>query len=390
MKKITLLGPAYPYRGGIATIMERLCTTFSQRGAECRLLTFTVQYPEILFPGKSQYRDSDAPEGIDIAREVNTVWPPNWIKVGRRIKRERPDALILKYWTPFMAPCFGTITRIARSNGHTRVLVQLDNVIPHEKHLIDTAFTRYFIGSADGFIYMSEQVHRDLRLFTKTKPALYSPHPLFDNLGSRTAKEEACRALGLDALDSYVLFFGLIRDYKGLDMLIEAWRMLKAEGKTEGRKLLVAGEFYSGRERYMRQIRQASLADDVIVHDRFIPDPDVKYYFSASDCLVLPYYSATQSGVTQIAYNFDTPMIATRVGGLAEIVTDSVSGIVTDVSAESIAAAIEKFYTGGTAEKLRRGVEKEKARFSWQATADKIEELYELCLKRQVPKSEKE
>lgn len=379
MKKITLLGPAYPYRGGIATIMERLCATFSQRGAKCRLLTFTVQYPEILFPGKSQYRESEPPESIDIERAVNTVRPLNWIKVGRRIRRERPDALILKYWTPFMAPCFGTIARIARRNGHTKVLVHLDNVVPHEKHLIDTVFTRYFIGSADGFIYMSEQVKRDLRLFTENKPALYSPHPLFDNLGTRIPKDEACRALGLDARTSYMLFFGLIRDYKGLDLLIEAWRMLKAEGKTEGRRLLVAGEFYSGRERYMRQIRQAGLEEDIIMHDRFIPDPDVKYYFSAADCLVLPYYSATQSGVTQIAYNFDVPMIATRVGGLAEIVTDGVSGIITDVSAESIADAIDRFYTRDTAEALRRGVEKEKARFSWTAAADRLEELYELC-----------
>ena len=384
MKKITLLGPAYPYRGGIATIMERLCATFVGRGAKCRLLTFTVQYPKILFPGKSQYRESEAPEGIDIVRAVNTVWPPNWIKVGLRIRRERPDALILKYWTPFMAPCFGTIARIARGNKHTKVLVQLDNVIPHERHFVDTVFTRYFINSADGFIYMSEQVHRDLRLFIESKPALYSPHPLFDNLGARISKDEACEKLGLDSRISYMLFFGLIRDYKGLDMLIEAWRLLKTEGRTAGRKLLVAGEFYSGRERYLRQIRQAGLEEEIIVRDSFIPDPDVKLYFSAADCLVLPYYSATQSGVTQIAYNFDTPMIATRVGGLAEIVTDGVSGIVTDVSAESIAGAIGEFYTPHTAEKLRLGVEKEKVRFSWQATADRIEELYRLCLKEET------
>ncbi len=383
MKKITLLGPAYPYRGGIATIMERLCATFSSRGDVCDILTFTVQYPGILFPGKSQYRDSDPPRGIDISRAVNTVNPLNWIKVGRQLKRQRPDMLIMKYWTPFMAPCFGTIARIARSNSHTKVLVQLDNVIPHEHHAVDSAFTRYFIDSVDGFIYMSEQVHRDLRQFTADAPALYSPHPLFDNLGQSVDKAEACARTGLDPKVSYAMFFGLVRDYKGLDLLIEAWRLLKAKGLTAGRKLLVAGEFYSSRERYMRQIEQAGLTDDIIVRDSFIPDPEVKNYFSAADCLVLPYYSATQSGVTQIAYNFGTPMIATRVGGLAEIITDGQSGILCDVSAESIAAALERFYCGDTARALRLGVQREKARFSWDATADRIEELYSLCLQKQ-------
>lgn len=382
MKKIALLGPAYPYRGGIATIMEKLSTTLSARGAECRLYTFTVQYPEILFPGKSQYRESAPPEGIDIRREVNTVWPINWINVGGRIKHWQPDALIMKYWTPFMAPCFGTIARIARSNTRTKVLVQLDNVVPHERHLIDTAFTRYFLNSVDGFIYMSEQVHRDLQSLAPDAPALYSPHPLFDNLGSRTGKDEACRRLNLDPQYDYVLFFGLIRDYKGLDMLIEAWRILcRQGGENHRRRLLIAGEFYSGRERYMRQIKEAGLDEQIIIHDKFVNDEDVRFYFSSADVLVLPYYSATQSGVTQIAYNFDVPMIATRVGGLSETVIDGVSGIITGVSAESIAQAIGEFYTSNMAEKLRDGVIKEKKRFSWQASADKIEELYGLCTK---------
>lgn len=376
--RITFIGPAYPYRGGIATIIETLALVFRSRGAEADIKTFTVQYPSLLFPGQSQYRGGEPPEGLRIERCISTVNPLNWLIMGRRIKKEAPDFVLLKYWTPFMAPCFGAIARIARRNRKTKFLVQLDNVIPHEKRWFDTILTRWFTGSMDGFIYMSEQVGRDLSRFDTSKPRLYSPHPMFTHFGEKLSKLEACVRLGLNPEAGYVMFFGLVRDYKGLDMLLEAWSIMKKNGTAYGRRLIVAGEFYSDAAGYREQIERLGLSDDVILHDRFIPDDDVKIYFSLADLLVLPYRSATQSGVTQIAYHFEVPMVVTDVGGLPEIVPDGTVGYVAQPAPESIAFAIERFYTDGNAEKLKENFAEEKKRFSWESSADKILELYAL------------
>ena len=279
--KITILGPAHPYRGGLASIMEIMARTFQRRGDEVDIKTFTLQYPSLLFPGESQTVATPPPADLRICRCVNTMNPLNWVRVGRRIRRERPDFVLMKYWTPFMAPCFGTIARIARGNGHTKVLCQIDNVEPHERHLTDKPFNRYYLHSVDGFVYMSEQVHSELRAYSDA-PALFSPHPLFENFGERVERSEACVRLGLDPANRYVLFFGLIRDYKGLDLLLDAWAQLRRAGRTEGRRLIVAGEFYTAREPYLNRIADNGLQDEVLLHDRFIPDDDVKYYFSAA------------------------------------------------------------------------------------------------------------
>lgn len=374
--KITILGPAHPYRGGLASIMEIMARTFLRRGNEVDIKTFTLQYPSLLFPGKSQTVSTPAPDDLRILRCVNTVNPLNWVRVGRRIRRERPDFVLMKYWTPFMAPCFGTIARIARGNGHTKVLCQIDNVEPHEHHLTDKPFNRYYLRAVDGFVYMSEQVHRELEAYSAA-PALFSPHPLFENFGERVARSEACVRLGLDPAAGYVLFFGLIRDYKGLDLLLDAWALLRREGRVQGRKLIVAGEFYTPKERYLEQIAAAGLGDEVILHDRFIPDEQVKYYFSAADFVVQPYKTATQSGVTQIAYQFCTPMVVTNVGGLPEIVPDGRVGYVCEPTAQGVAGAIEKMYTGDALERFRLNCIEERRRFSWEEMCSRITELYE-------------
>ena len=248
--KITILGPAHPYRGGLASIMEIMARTFRLRGNEVDIKTFTLQYPSLLFPGKSQTVDTPPPADLDICRCVNTVNPFNWLRVGRRIRRERPDFVLMKYWTPFMAPCFGTIARIARGNGHTKVLCQIDNVEPHERHLTDKPFNRYYLRAVDGFVYMSEQVHRELEAYSKA-PALFSPHPLFENFGERVARSEACVRLGLDPAVGYALFFGLIRDYKGLDRR----RVLPPEGAlpASDRRQRFAGRRDSSRPFYSRR-----------------------------------------------------------------------------------------------------------------------------------------
>ena len=374
--KIAIVGPAHPYRGGLAAIMQSMAREFQARGYDVEILTFTLQYPSILFPGKSQTVDTPPPADLRIRRRLSTVNPLSWGSVGRELRRMRPDIVLMKYWTPFMAPCFGTIARIARRNGKTKVLCQIDNVEPHEHHIIDRPFNRYYLGAVDGFVYMSEQVHGELKEYTSA-PALFSPHPLFDNFGSRVSKEEACAHLGLDAKCRYSLFFGLIRDYKGLDTLLQAW----AKFRRDGHKLIVAGEFYTSRDKYVNLIDNLGLRDDVVLHDFFVKDEDVKHYFSASDCVVLPYKTATQSGVTQICYNFCTPVIVTRGGGLQEIVPDGRVGYVCAPTVDGVADALERIYEGDNIERFAEAMQEERTRFTWQAMCDKIEELYDLISK---------
>ena len=371
--KIVLLGPAHPYRGGLASIMETMAREWQSRGHEVRIYTFTVQYPSLLFPGKTQYVTTPAPEDLHIERVMNTVNPLNWLSLGLRLRRECPDMVVMKYWTPFMAPCFGTIARIARSNGVTKFVCQIDNVEPHEHHIIDRPCNHYYLGAVDGFVYMSEQVHGELKAYT-VAPALFSPHPMFENFGKAVERDEACRRIGIDPAQKYTLFFGLIRDYKGLDLLLRAW----AKWMPDGRKLLIAGEFYASREKYISLIEELGLQDRVVLHDRFIADEDVKYYFSAADALVLPYRTATQSGVTQIAYNFSLPMIVTRVGGLPEIVPDGRVGLVCEADAESIKEALQALYDGDRLQIFKENFAQERKRFSWAAMCDRLEEVYQM------------
>ena len=373
--KIVILGPAHPYRGGLASIMQTMAREYQSRGHEVKIYTFTVQYPELLFPGKSQFVDTPAPEDLHIERVMNTVNPINWVRLGLRLKREKPDMILMKYWTPFMAPCFGTVARIARQNGLTKVICQVDNVEPHEHHIIDKPCNHYYLGAVDGFVYMSEQVHSELGEYSSA-PQIFSPHPMFENFGSRIDRAEACEALGLDATFDYSLFFGLIRDYKGLDLLLKAW----AQWRPIGRKLLVAGEFYTSKEPYLQLIEQLGMRDDVVLHDWFIDDEKVKNYFSVADLLVLPYRTATQSGVTQIAYNFSLPMLVTRVGGLPEIVPDGRVGRVCEPDVESIAQALKQIYEGDQLSKFKTNFPEERKRFSWAAMCDKLLEVYQQSL----------
>jgi len=371
MKNIVILGTAYPYRG-LALLNEMLARTFRKQGKQVSVITFSMQYPKFMFPGKTQFSESLPPADLDITRMINSINPLNWWRVGRHIRKMRPDALILRYWTPFLAPCFGTICRIVAKNRHTVVLAQLDNVVPHEKHFLDNILTRYFINSAHGFLYMSQQVKNDLDLFTTGKPSVFAPHPVFSNFGEKVPRNEACQRLNMPVEKRYVLFFGLIRDYKGLDLMLDAWAKLKQNGK----KLIVAGEFYTDKTRYIQQIERLGIGDDVLLHDRFIRDEDVKYYFSAADVLVQPYKSATQSGVTQIAYQFEIPMIVTNVGGLPEIVPDGKVGYVVEPDALQIARAIEKIYENNNLQLMSENMTTEKQRFSWEHFAEQLESLY--------------
>ena len=351
--------------------METMAREYQSRGYEVHILTFTLQYPSLLFPGKSQTVDTPPPADLDIRRRVSTINPFSWWSVGRELCKMRPDIVLMKYWTPFMAPCFGTIARLARRNKHTKVICQIDNVEPHEHHITDRPFNRYYLRSVDGFVYMSEQVHEELKAYTSA-PMRFSPHPMFEHFGTRVERNEACAKLGLDPTERYAMFFGLIRDYKGLDTLLDAW----SEFRRKGIKLLIAGEFYASRDKYIAHIERLGLKDEIILHDFFVPDSDVRYYFSAADCVVLPYKTATQSGVTQICYNFCTPVIVTRVGGLAEIVPDGVVGYVCDPTAAGVRDALERIFEGDRIAEFAHNMIEERKRFSWSTMCDEIEAVY--------------
>lgn len=374
---ITLLGPAYPYRGGLASFIERLAKQFVMDGHNVNIITFTLQYPGFLFPGKSQFLEGPAPSGLKIDRKVNSVSPLNWISVGLKIKKQRPDILIFKYWLPFMAPGFGTIARIAKSNRHTKIICIFDNVIPHEKRPGDKLLTRYFTGSIDGAIAMSGSVLSDIYIFRKDIPAQLNPHPLFDNFGPAVNRDEALSKLKLEKEWSYLLFFGFIRAYKGLDLMIEAFSDIHKIKRDV--KLIVAGEFYEDDSPYRELVKKYNLEEDVIFFNRFINDDEVSLFFSMADLVVQPYKSATQSGVTQIAYHFEKPMLVTDVGGLSEIVTDGKCGYVVKPEPKAVAEAVIDYFKNNRKKQFTEGIIEEKERFTWNKLTASITEVYLKC-----------
>ncbi|MFH0894333.1 MAG: glycosyltransferase [Bacteroidota bacterium] len=364
VKKIVILGSAHPLRGGLATYNERLARAYMEQGCDVTIYNFKLQYPSFLFPGKSQYSDSPAPEKLTIKTVVNSINPFNWCKIGRELRKLNPDLIIVKYWLPFIGPCFGTILRKAKKNKHTKVISILDNIIPHEKRFGDRMFTKYFIKPVDGFVAMSESVIKDLDTFDTVKPRVFCPHPLYDNFGAVMPRNEALEKLKLDPAFRYLLFFGFIRDYKGLDILLKAFADSSVEKLPL--RLLVAGEFYSDPKPYHELIQTLHLKDRVDLFTDFIPDDQVPLFFSACDLVIQPYKHATQSGVTQIAYHFGKPMVVTDVGGLAEIVPHGKAGYVVNPEPSAIAEAIVDFFANHKMEVLTAGVEEEKKKYAWE------------------------
>jgi D-inositol-3-phosphate glycosyltransferase len=383
--KIISIGPAHPYRGGPATFNDRLAQQFTFEGHDIEIYTFTLQYPRFLFPGKTQFTQGPPPKNVKISRKLNSINPLNWLATGLKIKKERPDILLIRFWLPFMGPCFGTIARFARSNRHTTVICIFDNVIPHEKRPGDKALTKYFVNSIDGAIVMSQTVLRDLKDFRKTIPVMLSPHPLFDNYGTPVTRNKALSKLNLAPDFSYLLFFGFIRAYKGLDILIEAFSDERLRNRKL--KLIIAGEFYEDETPYRVLIKKHNLEDDIIFFDHFIPDNEVAIFFSAADIVVQPYKTATQSGVTQIAFHFEKPMLVTDVGGLREIVADGKCGYVVSPESEAITAALIDYFDNRRKEEFTEGVKAEKDKFSWDKMTAAIAEVYRKCLSKTASSS---
>lgn len=373
-KNIIIIGPAHPLRGGLASFNERLALEFKSQGHQVSIYTFSLQYPGFLFPGTTQYSSEPAPSGIKINVAINSVNPFNWIKIGNRIKKEKPDVILVRYWLPFMGPCLGTILRIVKKNKHTKIVCLADNIIPHEKRIGDMAFTKYFLKPIDAFITMSEKVMADLKQFAPLKPARHVSHPLYDNFGAKISKQEAREKLKIDNGQLILLFFGFIRKYKGLDILFDAMKILKSSNvqrSTLNVKLLVAGEFYEDRKPYDEQVKRLGIEDELILHTEFISDSNVKYYLCASDVVVQPYRSATQSGVTPLAYHFEIPMIITNVGGLPSMVPDNKVGLIAEPNAASIAEKIIEYFQKGENHFLPY-LKEEKKKYSWEVMAEAI------------------
>jgi D-inositol-3-phosphate glycosyltransferase len=367
---IVILAPAYPLRGGIASSTERLAYEFIAQGHSVTIYTFSLQYPNILFPGKTQFSEDPPPQGLEIKVKVNSINPFNWLKIGREIRALRPDYIVTRFWLPFMGPSLGTILRQAKKNKHSKVVAIVDNIIPHEKRPGDFTLSKYFVGSVDGFVVMSKSVGTELRQFTTDKPISYVPHPVYDNYGDPISKAAACAHLDLPREGKYIMFFGFIRAYKGLDLLIKA--MADPRIRAQNIRLIIAGEYYADKELYEAQMEKEGVKDLLILKTDFIPNPEVPYYFCAADLVVQPYKSATQSGISQLAYHFEKPMVATRVGGLPEIIADQVSGYIVDINPTAIADAIIDFYENNRMEKMTKAVVKEKARFSWEHMVEEI------------------
>ena len=371
--KIIILGSAHPLRGGLASYNERLAREFIRQGHSVQIYTFSLQYPEFLFPGTSQYSDAPAPDDLYIHVKVNSINPFNWYKVGKEIAKLNADLMLVKLWLPFMGPCLGKISRIVKKNGKTKVISILDNIIPHEKRIGDFVLAKYFVNSVDGFIAMSESVLTDLNKFDSNKPKLFSPHPLFDNFGAAITKTEAYEKLGLAINEEYILFFGFIRDYKGLDLLLLA--MADERVRNLNMKLIVAGEFYTDSKPYADMIQQLGIRDKLILKTDFIPDNEVRNYFCAADMVVQPYKHATQSGVTQICYHFDRPMLVTNVGGLPEIVPNGKVGYVVEPNPTAIADALVDFYSNHREFVMRDNIKIEKKKYAWSEMLKKIFEV---------------
>ncbi|HTN39425.1 MAG TPA: glycosyltransferase [Arachidicoccus sp.] len=374
---IVVIGPAHPLRGGLASFDERLSRQFIAEGHQVTLYTFSLQYPGFLFPGTTQYSSAPKPADLDIRVCINSINPLNWRKVGHALREEKPDLIVIRYWIPFMGACQGMILRQVKKNKHTKVVCIVDNMIPHEKRPGDGLLTRYFLKPVDGFITMSEKVQQDLRLFTN-KPGKLVVHPLFDNFGAAVSKQEARAALKLPA-GPIILFFGFIRKYKGLDLLLKAMKILMDRHQLESQagaarndnsqiavlpKLLVAGEFYGGKEEYEELIESLGLARALILRTNFIADSEVRQYLSACDFVIQPYRDATQSGVTPLAYHFEKPMLVTNVGGLPDLVPNEKVGVVVEPDPQAIAAGIDKLYRMGEAYFLPY-LHEEKKKYSW-------------------------
>jgi glycosyltransferase involved in cell wall biosynthesis len=382
--KIVLIGPTYPYKGGISHHNTLLGVHLKAHGNDVQSITFTRQYPKIFYPGETQVETGDVKTVHDAPpskRLIDSVNPFNWYSVAKEVVRANPDLVIFRYWLPFFGPCFGTIAKYVKQHSSSRVMFLCDNVIPHERRPGDFAFTRYAFRNSDFFIVQSDTVEQDLLKIVPKANYKKTPHPVYEFFGASVPKSDARSKLGIQK-KNVILFFGYIRKYKGLMLLLEAFRIMRDNTKNNQALsaimgetlLLIVGEFYDGKEKYEKFVSENQLGDHLRFVSHYVPTEEVAPYFGAADVVALPYISATQSGIVQIAYNFDKPVIVTNVGGLSEIVIDGKTGyVVPPENPQALAAALERFFVEDKEAEFSTNVAIEKRKYSWDRMVETVE-----------------
>lgn len=368
---IAYLSTFYPFRGGIAQFNALLLSELIKKNHKLYPYTFTTQYPNFLFPGKTQYvTENDKVDIIDSIQILNTINPASWHKTAVTIKNQKPDLLIMKYWMSFFAPSLGYVA--SKVNKETKVISILDNVIPHEKRFFDSYFTKYFLKQNHGFVAMSNKVKNDLLYLMPNAKVTLIEHPLYNHFGNIQEKINARNKLNINNNKKTILFFGFIRDYKGLDLLIEAFGLL-----NDTYQLVIAGEVYGNFDKYNEMIEKNNNKNNIYKHIKYISDDEVSSYFSAADVCVLPYKSATQSGITAIAYHFRLPIIATKVGGLNETIIHNKTGIIVEKPESNlIAKAIDDFFNNNQNIDYKENINKLCDELSWNKFAEKLLDFY--------------
>lgn len=378
MVSVALIGPAYPLRGGgIATYTETLAATYQRLGHRVCIVSFRYQYPQWLFPGTTQFSNDPPPEGLDIYPLIHSLAPPNWVAVARWLADWHPGLVLVNVWLPLFAPCLGTILRRLRTlSAQTLRIGIIHNVSPHERFPAARMLTRYVLQPLEGFLVLSQAVARELEHFDSRKPRRLALHPPFE-YGPPLPRQEARRRLGLPENAPVVLFFGLVRPYKGIDLLIEAL------GQTPIPIVaLIAGEWYIEPEPLLRRARELGIAERLRVENRFILRHEAPLYFCAADLVVQPYRSATQSGVTPLALRYERPVLVTTAGGLSEYVEPGKTGYVVDPTPEALAAALTDFFTHNRAQLFTPHLRAAAQRWSWEAVVATLHELTADILQR--------
>ena len=366
--KVVYLSTFYPYRGGIAQFNALLFRAM-EKHHEMHAVTFKRQYPNMLFPGKTQYvTQDDIADPVPAVRKLDSVNPLSYWTTAKYLRKQAPDLVLTKYWMTFFGPSLGFV--LGRQSRFTKRIAVLDNVIPHEKRFFDNAFNRYFLRRNDGFIAMTEKVKEDLLSYVPHAKCVVIPHPVYNQFGTKVTREEALNQLNLGYLKDrkILLFFGIIRDYKGLDLLLDVMAALPKEYH-----LILAGESYGSFDGYAQQIEELSIGDRCHVFQRYISDGEVPWFFSAADVCMLTYKSATQSGITGIAQHFELPMIATHVGGLAETIQHGKTGLICrDRSPKSIADSVITYFEEGMRTSMSMELARENKNNTWEGFADKL------------------
>jgi glycosyltransferase involved in cell wall biosynthesis len=368
--RIVLVGPASPWRGGIAHFNDLLARELS-RSHETFVLSFTRQYPTLLFPGKSQKHPAEASLDVGAESLIDSIGPWSWYRAARRIRELDPELLVFRYWMPFFAPCFGSILRGAVRHGKPESVVIADNVVPHERRPLDRLFTRWFLSRADRFVVMTKAVRQDLLDIRPDARVDLVPHPLYGQFGDAIDRQEARQQLEVPGDAELMLFFGFVRAYKGLDTLLQAMPAIRAARPRA--MLLVVGEFYSQETRTRALTHELGLDDCVRFVSDYVPNDEVAPYFSATDVVVLPYHHATQSGIIPVAYHMGRPVVTTRVGGLPEVIEEGKTGIlVPPEQVDALAEALIRFFAESLGPSMQEHVARARKRYTWERFAQAV------------------